>query len=55
MKKIPYVTYELAMEELLRIVNTNYNPCVKRNRKPCRVYQDIDGLWYLTSKPKISY
>jgi hypothetical protein len=52
--KIAFATEIEAREELERIVNTNYNPCVARNKKPCRSYQNSKNLlWYLTSKPLI--
>lgn len=51
--KISYPDRESAVAELERIINTNYNPCPIRNKKPCRVFQDKDGLWYLTSQPLI--
>ncbi len=50
--KIAFDTYEQAFEELERIVNTRYNPCKKKNTKPCRVYFE-NGKYFLTSKPKI--
>lgn len=45
---------ELAEEELRRIIETTYNPCPKRNKKPTRIYySEITKLWHLTSKPSI--
>jgi len=51
-EKRAFASEEEARTELQRIIETNYNPCVARNKKPCRCYKQ-DGLWYLTSKPKI--
>jgi len=51
--KIGFATYELAREELERIINTNYNVCKKK--KPTRVYfSQITKLWHLTSSPTIT-
>ncbi len=48
-EKIGFETYELAREELERIINTNYNVCKKR--KPTRIYySEITKMYHLTSK-----
>lgn len=53
-EKIGFESFELASAELKRIVESNYNPCPKRNRKPNRAYySEITGLYHLTSKPII--
>ena len=53
-EKIGFDSEELAREELFRIVNTNYNPCPKRNVKPTRCYySEITKKWHLTSNPTI--
>jgi hypothetical protein len=47
-----FETEALAREELIRIIETNYNVC--KTVKPSRVYlSPITGLYYLTSKPTI--
>ncbi len=48
-EKIAFDTYEGALEELTRIINTNYNPCKKSHIKPSRIYFENDK-YYLTSK-----
>lgn len=50
--KISFQNYEEAFRELERIIDTKFNVC--KSVKPNRVYEDPrDGLFYLTSKPKI--
>lgn len=54
-EKISYDTYEEAFAELTRIINTNYNPVPKRNKKPSRVYfSEISKKWHLTSNITIT-
>lgn len=50
-----FETEELAREELIRIIETNYNPCPKRNTKPTRCYySEHTKLWHLTSKATLT-
>jgi hypothetical protein len=52
--KIGFLTQQEAGDELMRIIETNYNPCPIRNKKPCRIYFSPKlEKWFLTSKPKI--
>lgn len=53
-EKRGFESFEEASEELRRIIETNYNPCPARNRKPVRAYfSKITNLYHLTSKPII--
>lgn len=52
--KVAFSSAEEANEELKRIIETNYNPCVERNKKPCRFYLCQCKAYHLTSKPKIT-
>lgn len=48
-----FESQELA--EIRRIIETNYNVCPLRNKKPSRVYySEFTGLWHLTSSPTIT-
>lgn len=50
--KIGFPTREAAMDEIRRILETNFNTC--KTVKPCRCYFDKKiGFWYLTSQVKI--
>lgn len=49
--KIPFNSRKKAMEELNRILNTNFNVC--KCIKPSRIYE-YQGQWFLTSKPTIT-
>lgn len=54
-EKRGFESKELAEEEMRRIIETNYNPCPKRNKKPTRsYYSEITKLWHLTSAPNIT-
>jgi len=54
-EKRGFETFEEASEELRRIIETNYNPCPARNRKPSRIYySEITGKYHLTSKASIT-
>ena len=47
-----FSTEQEARDELVRIINTNYNTIKKK--KPSRVYfSEITKLWHLTSSPTI--
>lgn len=51
--KIGFSTEQEARDELIRIINTNYN--VIKKKKPSRVYfSDITKLYHLTSKPNVT-
>jgi hypothetical protein len=48
-EKVGFESYELARQELERIVSTSYNVCKKV--KPTRIYfSDITKMYHLTSK-----
>jgi hypothetical protein len=51
-EKVKFSCREDAEVELRRIIETDYNPCPSRNKKPVRSYE-YKGEWYLTSKPLI--
>lgn len=47
--KVGFSTEQEARDELVRIINTNYNVC--KTKKPIRVYfSDITKMYHLTSK-----
>lgn len=51
-EKRGFATEQEARDELIRIVNTNYNVC--KTKKPSRIYlSPITGLWYLSSSPTV--
>lgn len=52
--KICFDTEEEARQELVRIIETNYNPIPSRNKKPSRYYLCKCEKWHLTSKSNIT-
>jgi hypothetical protein len=51
-EKRGFLTEQEARDELIRIVNTNYN--LYKNKKPSRTYySEITKLWHLSSKSTI--
>lgn len=51
-EKIGFTTEQEARDELIRIVDTNYNTC--KTKKPSRIYlSPITGLWHLSSSPTV--
>lgn len=53
-QKIPFNTEAEARLELERIIETKYNPCPKRFKKPSRYYLCECGFWHTTSSIKIT-
>jgi len=47
-------TKDEARLELERIIETKYNPCAKRFKKPSRYYLCECGYFHLTSSVKIT-
>ena len=52
--KVNFNTAEECAEEIKRIVETPYNPCPKRFKKPSRYYLCECGYFHLSSKPFIT-
>lgn len=53
--KVSFATEEEARTELRRIIETDYNPCPKRNTKPSRSYKcQWCGNYHLTSQSTIT-
>ena len=52
--KVNFNTPEECTEEIKRIIETKYNPCAKRFKKPSRYYLCECGYFHLTSSVKIT-
>lgn len=51
-EKRGFATEQEARDELIRIVNTNYNTITKK--KPSRIYfSEITKQWHLSSSPTV--
>lgn len=53
--KHSFETSEEAFEELERIITTQRKPWLKKDKKPCRIYQCPKcNCYHLTSQPSIT-